>query len=62
MKFKEKLSDKCNQPPILEFEGFIIRTFDGHSLFMEHPNGEGTQIRRIEFLSELAALFQRNFS
>lgn len=61
MKFKEKLSDKCNQPPILEFEGFVIRPFDGHSLFMEHPNGEGTQVSRMELLLTLTALFQVKF-
>ena len=26
---KERLSEKCNLPPILEFEGFIVRPFEG---------------------------------
>lgn len=57
----EKLSDKCNQPRILVFEGFIIRPFDGWKLWMEHPSGEGTTIRRDEFLGMLIKLFERNF-
>lgn len=57
----EKLSDKISKPPILEFEGFIIRPFDGWHLWMEHPNGEATQVRRAEFLGTLVKLFERNF-
>lgn len=57
----KKLSDLCTQEPILEFEGFVIRPFDGWNLFMENPSGEGTTIRKAEFLNVLVALFERNF-
>ncbi len=57
----ESLSGKCNQPPILEFEGFILRPFDGWHLWLEHPSGEGTQIMKAEFLNVIAKLFERNF-
>jgi hypothetical protein len=55
------LSDKCSQKPILEFEGFIVRPYDGWNLFLESPSGEGTTIRRAEFLGMLAKLFKDNF-
>ncbi len=58
---EEKLSDKCNQPPLLEFEGFILRPFDGWHLWLENPHGEGTTIMRAEFLATLQKLFERNF-
>lgn len=57
----EKLSEKCSQPPILEFEGFTIRPYDGWSLWMENPHGEGTEIRKAEFLGILIKLFERSF-
>ena len=43
-KAKQRLTDKFNQKPILEFEGFVIRPFDGWSLWFEAPSGEGTQV------------------
>lgn len=58
---KECLSQKCTQPPILEFEGFVIRPFDGWHLWLEHPSGEATQVRRAELLGALIKLFERNF-
>ena len=57
----KKLSELCDQPPLLEFEGFVIRPFDGWNLFMENPEGEGTTIMRAEFLATLIKLFERNF-
>lgn len=57
----ESLPAKCNKPPILEFEGFVIRPFDGWHLWMEHPSGEGTTIRKAVFLNTLVELFERNF-
>lgn len=57
----EKLSEKCNQPPILEFEGFILRPFDGWHLWFENPHGEGTAVRKAEFLGTLVKLFEENF-
>lgn len=58
---KDKLSELCNQPPILEFEGFVLRPFDGWHLWFENPSGEGTTLRRADFLGMLATLFERNF-
>jgi hypothetical protein len=57
----EPLSDKCSKPPIMEFEGFVLRPFDGWHLWFENPEGEGTTIRRAEFLGTLVQLFKRNF-
>jgi len=57
----ESINDKLNQPPILEFEGFITRPFDGWHLWFEHPSGEGTTLRRIDFLACLAKLFKEKF-
>jgi hypothetical protein len=55
------IHDKLNHPPILEFEGFVIRPLDGWNLWFEHSSGEGTQIRRIEFLACLIKLFKEKF-
>lgn len=57
----KSLTELCNQEPILEFEGFVLRPLDGWNLFLENPSGEGTQIRKAEFLNVLANLFERNF-
>lgn len=57
----ESIVDVCSKPPLIEYEGFIVRPLDGHNLFMENPLGEGTTIRRIEFLVMLQKLFDRNF-
>lgn len=57
----KSLAELTNQPPICVFEGFIIRPLDGWHLFMENPDGEGTQIRRAVFLNLLAHLFERSF-
>lgn len=57
----EKLSEKCDQKPIIEFEGFTIRPFDGWTLWLENPSGEDTQIRKIEFLAWLNRLFVAKF-
>lgn len=57
----ESLADKCNQKSILEFEGFIIRPYDGWNLFIENPSGEGTTIRKDVFLGTLIKLFDNNF-
>lgn len=57
----KSLSELCNQKPIMEFEGFILRPFDGWHLWLEHPSGEGTQIRKSEFLHVIAKLFERRF-
>jgi hypothetical protein len=52
------IGDKLNQPPILEFEGFVLRPLDGWNLWFEHPSGEGTQLRKAVFLAWLAKLFK----
>lgn len=57
----KKLSELCDQPPIMEFEGFVLRPFDGWNLFLENPHGEGTSIRKADFLNVLIKLFERNF-
>lgn len=58
---KSSLVELCNQPPLMEFEGFVIRPFDGWTLWFEAPSGEGTQIRRDVFLVMLAKLFRETF-
>jgi hypothetical protein len=57
----ENLSDKTSQPPILEFEGYVLRPFDGWYLWFENPEGEGTQLRKAEFLATLIKLFKKTF-
>lgn len=58
---QQRLSEKCNQQPLFEFQGFIIRPFDGFHLWMENPQGEGTMIRKAFFLGALIKLFDRHF-
>ncbi len=57
----ESLSEKCSQPPLLEFEGFVIRPFDGWRVWMENPDGEGTSINKVVFLAWLRRLFEKHF-
>jgi len=57
----KNLSDLCNQKPIFEFEGFIIRPFDEWNLFIENPQGDGAQISKQYFLVWLVRLFNENF-
>lgn len=56
----KSIVDHCNQPPILEFEGFILRPLDGWHLFLEHPDGSGTSIKKAVFLGTLVKLFNEN--
>lgn len=59
---KKSILEVTSQEPIIcEFEGFIIRPFDGWHLWMESPGGDGTQIRKAEFLGTLSKLFEKNF-
>jgi hypothetical protein len=48
------------EPAILNFEGFVIRPLDGHNLWMTAPSGEGTQVRKSEFLGLLMKFFNEN--
>lgn len=57
----KKLSEMCNQEPILEFEGYVIRPFDEWTLWFENPLGEGTQIRKADFLVLLDRFFNKSF-
>lgn len=57
----ESLPEKCSQPPIMEFEGFVLRPFDGWNLWLENPAGEGTTISKAEFLGWLVNLFRETF-
>ena len=57
----ESLPEKCSQPPLFEFEGFIVRPFDGWNLWMENPHGEGTTIPKAFFLGWLVRLFDEHF-
>lgn len=57
----KSLPDLCSQEPIMEFEGFVVRPFDAWHLWLENPNGEGTTIRRAEFLGWLVRLFKEKF-
>lgn len=54
----EEIIDKLKQPPILEFEGFILRPLDGWNFWFEHPDGSGTQLRKAVFLGWLIKLFK----
>ena len=57
----ESIIKKTKQPPIMEFEGFILRPFDGWHLWFENPDGEGTTLRKDIFLGNLVKLFRENF-
>lgn len=57
----KSIVDQCNGPVIMEFEGFIIRKFDGWHLWFEHPSGEGTTTRKTEFIGALMKLFEEKF-
>ena len=52
------IHDKVEQPPIFEFEGFILRPFDGWHFWFEHPDGSGTQLRKTVLLGVLIKLFK----
>lgn len=54
----ESIVDKCSQPPAFEFEGFIIRPFDEWSVFLENPEGEGTQVTKQHLLGWFVRLFK----
>lgn len=47
-----------NQPPIMVFEHFTIRPMDGWHLWFEKSDGEGTTIRKIDFLVLLDRFFK----
>jgi hypothetical protein len=55
---EKSIHDLLNKPPIMEFEGFILRPFDGWHLWFEHPDGSGTQLRKDKFLGVLIRLFK----
>lgn len=57
----KKLSDLVSQPPLFEFEGYVIRPFDEWTLWFENPDGEGTQIRKAVLLVLLARFFKDQF-
>jgi len=57
----ESINEKCNQPPIMEFEGFVLRPFDGWRLWFESPSGEGTTILKAQFLGLLVKLCKDKF-
>ena len=58
----KSIVDLTSQPPLFEFERFIIRPFDGHTVWMENPDGEGTQVAKQEVLGWLIKMFDRNFN
>jgi hypothetical protein len=58
---KSIIDHTSQEPIIMEFEGFIIRPLDGWHLWMENPSGEGTQIRKAEFLGLLVKFFNDKF-
>lgn len=55
---EKRLSVLCDQEPIAEFEGFILRPFDEWNLWIENPLGEGMTIRKAEVLGFLVKLFK----
>lgn len=57
----KSIHETLNQTPILEFEGFILRPLDGWNLWFENQHGEGTQLRKVEFLVWLDRLFKEKF-
>jgi len=60
MKFKS-IIDYTSQPPLFEFEGFIVRPLDPWNLWIENPHGEGTSLPKAHFLGWLIRLFKEAF-
>jgi len=54
----KSIHEMVNQSPIMEFEGFVLRPFDGWHLWFEHPDGSGTTLRKDIFLGKLISLFK----
>jgi hypothetical protein len=61
MKENESLSDKCNQPPIMRFEWWTLRPFDGHNLWLEMDGGEGMQFPKALLMGFLSKLWKERF-
>jgi hypothetical protein len=57
----ESLVAKCSQPPIFEYEGYVVRPFDSEKLWFENPAGEGTTLGRGRLFTVLADLFKEVF-
>ncbi len=58
---RRSISSISEQMPLFEFEGFIIKEFDGWNMWMENPCGEGTTISKIAFKNILDKIFKENF-
>ncbi len=57
----KSIIEHTSQPPLFEFEGFIVRPLDPWNLWIENPDGEGTSIRKAHFLGWLVRLFKETF-
>lgn len=55
------ITEFLNQEPIFEFEGYVIRPLDELNFFIENPEGEGTSIKKSDFLLWLTNLFDETF-
>lgn len=53
------IKEKCNQLPLFEFQGFIVRPYDDQYLWLENRIGEGTKIPMGEFLLLLMDLYEK---
>ncbi len=56
-KLKSIVEYTQQDPVYLSFEGWIIRSYDGHRLWFESPTGEGTTITRLAFMGYLIRMF-----
>lgn len=57
----KSIHEKLSQKVILKFEGITVRLYDGHHLWMTMPDGEGTTIRKDEFMGMLCNFFKKSF-
>jgi len=54
----KSLTELATQKPIGEFEGYKLRPFDGHHVWIENPEGEGMTITKMEVMGFLVKFFR----
>ncbi len=58
---RRSVTSISEQGPLFEFEGFVIKEYDGWNMWIENPKGEGTTIPKLKFLNILDKIFKDNF-
>lgn len=58
---RRSINSISKQESLFEFEGFVIKKYDGWNMWIENSNGEGTTIHKLKFKNILNKLFKDNF-